>query len=76
MGPPDPATLEKLNQLGHRRYHHPPQNERPLLRPQPRRIRHASGEIIVTLDADDRFAPGFVSKGVDILSRRCGYRCG
>ncbi|MBL7740063.1 MAG: glycosyltransferase family 2 protein [Chitinophagaceae bacterium] len=32
-------------------------------------IRHAKGEIIVTLDADDRFEPAFIKQGVTVLKQ-------
>jgi glycosyltransferase involved in cell wall biosynthesis len=66
-GSTDPATLEKLAKLndGTVRVLHKENGH--LASARNHGIRHANGSIIVTLDADDRFEPSFVEKGVRVL---------
>jgi glycosyltransferase involved in cell wall biosynthesis len=68
-GSDDPATLQKLQSFNdpgitvlHKENGH-------LSSARNHGIRHAKGQIIVTLDADDKFEKDFIAKGVSILQR-------
>ena len=72
-GSTDKSTLQKLDSFNHPQIKVLHKENGHLSSARNHGIRNASGEIIVTLDADDMFERKFIKKGVELLQKSDQY---
>lgn len=72
-GSTDPATMQILNSFSHPKIKVLHKANGHLSSARNHGVKNASGEIIVTLDADDKYEKGFIKKGVELLEKNPNY---